>query len=49
MGMKFVVEKCAILIMKSRKRQMTRVIELQNQEKARNKLQILGINGSGCH
>ena len=34
-GMKFGLEKCAMLIMKSRKRQMTEEIELPNQEKIR--------------
>ena len=34
-GMKFVIEKCAMLIMKSGKRQMTEGRELLNQEKIR--------------
>ena len=53
-GMKFGVEKCTKLIMKSGKRQMTEGIELPNQEKNRNirrkcNLQILGNIGSGHH
>ena len=34
-GMEFVIEKCSMLIMKSRKRQITERIELPNQEKIR--------------
>ena len=34
-GMEFVVEKCAMLIMRSGKRQMTEGIELPNQERIR--------------
>ena len=34
-GMNFSIEKCAMLVMKSRKRQMTEGIELPNQEKIR--------------
>ena len=33
-GMEFGIEKCAILIMKSGKRQMTEGIELANEEKS---------------
>ena len=34
-GMEFSIEKCAILIMKSGKRDMTKEMELPNQEKLR--------------
>ena len=34
-GMEFCIEKCAMLIMKGRKRQMTEGTELRNQEKIR--------------
>ena len=35
MGMEFGIEKCTLLIMKSRKRHMTKGIELPNQEEIR--------------
>ena len=34
-GIEFGIEKCAVLVMKSEKRQMTKVLELPNQEKIR--------------
>ena len=51
--MKFGIEKC-VMLMRSRKRQMTEGIELINQEKNQNarrkgNLQILGNIGSGHH
>ena len=51
---KFGIEKCTTLIMKSGKRRMMEGIELPNQEKNHNvrrkgNLQILGNSGSGYH
>ena len=52
--MEFGIEKCAMVIIKSGKRQMTKRIELPKQEKNQNarrkgNLQILGNIGSGHH
>ena len=52
--MEFVIGKCAILIMKTGKRQMTEGIELPSQEKnhkawRKGNLQIFGNVGSGYH
>ena len=45
--MEFVIEKCAMLIMKSEKQQMTEETELPNQEKIRKfgSQQIFGLVG----
>ena len=52
-GIKFGIEKCAMLIRKSRKRQRTKGIELINQEKKQNarrkNSQVLGNLGSGYY
>ena len=53
-GMEFGIEKCVMLIMKSEKHEMTKGIELPNQDKIRTlgekgNLQILGKIGSGHH
>ena len=48
--MEFSIEKCAMFIMKRRKRQITEGIELLNRERIRKlkkKLQVLGNIGSG--
>ena len=51
--MEFGIEKCAMLIMKSKKRQMTEGIEQKSQEKIRmlkeKETQIIGIIRSGHH
>ena len=53
-GMDFDIENCAVLIMRSGKRQMMEEIELPNQEKNQNaqrkgNLQVLGYIRSGPH
>ena len=53
-GMEFSIEKFVMIIMKSKRQQMTEGIELLNQEKIRTpntkgNLQILGNIGSGHH
>ena len=52
-GMKFVIEKCSMQIMKSGKRQKTEGIELINQEKSerseKRKLEVLANIGNGLH
>ena len=53
-GIEFKIEKCAMLIMRSRKRQVKEGIELLNQEKNQNtqrkrNLQVLGNIGIGHH
>ena len=54
LGMKLCIEKCAMLIIKSGKRQIIEATELPNHERIRTlegekKLQVLGNIGSGHH